>query len=250
MSVEPHLLPVHSEAIFDSTQAERTVTRIAFNPSSANPGDVLYVTVPKLAQDVVMVPGSLALVFDIDLTGGHANNYLVQNVSRALVRRLTVKFGGEPVQDTNEYDIYKIFDNLFLSVYERDEMLMEGIQSTKLYKVRANSGEKPTSGVQTENSLEAVYKMKYKINLDHQILTSSGVFYPKALDKDLIFELTLAHASQAVRGSDASKLVYKLKNIQLEYESEASSSLIMQLLPTHMEKGSHTTEFSGKDSHS
>ena len=77
MSVEPHLLPTHSEAIINSMQAERTVARIAFNPSTANPGDVFYVTVPKLAQDVVMVPESLALVFDIDLTGGHANNYLL-----------------------------------------------------------------------------------------------------------------------------------------------------------------------------
>ena len=96
MSVEPHLLLTHSEAIFNSMHAERTVTRIAFNPSTANPGDVLYVTVPKLAQDVVMVPGTLALVFNIDLTGGHANNYLEQNVSRALVSRLTVTFGGTP----------------------------------------------------------------------------------------------------------------------------------------------------------
>ena len=55
--------------------------------------------------------------------------------------------------------------------------------------------------------------MKYKINLDHQILTSSGFFYPQALDKDLVFELTLAPASQVVRGSDTSKLVYRLKNI-------------------------------------
>ena len=204
---------------------QSTVTRIAFNPSTANPGDVLYVTVPKLAQDVVMVPGSLALVFDIDLTGGHANNYLVQNVSRALVSRLTVTFGGTPVQDTNGYDIYKIFDDLFLSVYERDEMLMEGIQSEKLCKVRANSGDKPTSGVNTENILEAVYKTKYNINLHHQILTSSGVFYPHALDKDLIFELTLAPASQVVKGTDASKLVYKLKNIQLEYERIRSKQL-------------------------
>ena len=225
MSVEPHLLPTHSEAIFDSMQAERTVTRIAFNPSTANPGDVLYVTVPKLAQDVVMLPGSLTLVFDIDLMGGHANNYLVQNVSRALVSKLTVTFGGTSVQDTNGFDIYKIFNDLFLSVYERDEMLMEGIQSTKLCKVRANTGDKPTSGVNTENSLEAVYKMKYKINLDHQILTSSGVFYPQALDKDLIFELTLAPAALVVRGSDTSKLVYTLKNIQLEYKRIRSKQL-------------------------
>ena len=228
MSVEPHLLPTHSEAIFNLMKAEGTVTRIAFNPSTANPGDVLYVTVPKLAQDVVMVSGSLALVFDIDLTGGHANNYLVQNVSKVLVSRLTVTFGGIPVQDTNGYDIFKTFEDLFLSVYERDEMLMEGMHSTKLSKIRANSGDKPTTGVDAENKLETVYKRKYRINLDHQILTSSGVFYSQVLDKDLIFELTLAPAAQVVRGSDASKLVYKLKNIQLEYERIRSEQLADQ----------------------
>ena len=196
-------------------KAERTVTRIAFNPSTANPGDVLYVTVPKLAQDVVMVPGSLALVFEIDLTGGHANNYLVQNVSRALVSRLTVTFGGTPVQNTNGYDIFKTFEDLFLSVYERDEMLMEGIQSTKLSKICSGAGDKPTSGVDAENKLETVYKQKYRINLDHQILTSNGVFYPLVLDKDVIFELTLAPASQVVRGSDT----FKQACVQVEKHS-------------------------------
>ena len=122
-------------------------------------------------------------------------------------------------------------------------MLMEGIQSTNLCKVRSNSGYKPTSGVDTENKLEAVYKMKYKINLDHQILTSSGVFYPQALDKDLVFELTLAPSSQVVRGSDTSKLVYKLKTSSLSTnESEVSSSLMGQLPPTRMARGLHTTK--------
>ena len=116
------------------------------------------------------------------------NNYLVQNVSRALVSRLTVKFDGTPVQDTNGYDIFKTFEDLFLSVYECDEMLIEGIQDTTLCKIRSNSGEKPTSGVDAEKKLAAVYNMKYKINLNHQILTSSGVFYPKAL-KDLTYQL-------------------------------------------------------------
>ena len=102
-------------------------------------------------------------------------------------------------------------------------MLMEGIQSAKLCKIRSNSGDKATSGVDAETKLEMVYKMKYKINLDHQILIF--VFYPQVLDKDLIFELTLAPASQVVMGTDASKLVYKLKNIQLEYERIRSKQL-------------------------
>ena len=180
---------------------------------------------PKLDQDVVMVPGSLSLLFDIDPTGGHENNYLVQNVSRALVSRLTVTFGGTPVQDTNGYDIYKIFTDMFLESWARDEMLLEGIQTDHLNRIRCNAGDKKTSGVDQLNKLASVYKMKYKINLDHQILTSNGVFYPHALDKDLTFELTLTPASQVVRGSDPNKLVYKLKNIQLEYERSRSKKL-------------------------
>ena len=45
-------MPSYSEAIFNSMKAERTVTRIAFNPGTANPGDVLYIMVPKLIFDI------------------------------------------------------------------------------------------------------------------------------------------------------------------------------------------------------
>ena len=94
MAVPPSLLPSHSEKVLKAMKAERTVKRITFNPTSANPGETLYVSVPKLAANEVIVPGSLALVFDINLkvTGAHANNYLVQNVSRALVDKFIVKF--------------------------------------------------------------------------------------------------------------------------------------------------------------
>ena len=61
---------------------------------------------PKLNKNEVLVPGSLALHFEIDLSGGHANNFLVQNVTRALVDKLFVKFGGAIVQDTVGNMIY------------------------------------------------------------------------------------------------------------------------------------------------
>ena len=48
---------------------------------------------------------------------------------------------------------------------------------------------------------------------------------PPGLYNDLIFEVTLASASQVVKGSDLSKLVYKLTNIQLEYEMIRGKSL-------------------------
>ena len=127
------------------------------------------------------MPGSLALLFNIDLSGGNANNFLVQNVTRALVDRLHVKFGGTTLHDTVGYGIYKIFDDLFLSQEERDNRILEGIQSEKLCKIRSGAGDKETTGVDAEEKLNEVYGSKYRIRLDHQILTDHGVFYPQVV---------------------------------------------------------------------
>ena len=226
MSVVPeNLRPTHNEKTLHAMKAERAVNRITFTPSEANPGNTLYVSVPKLNENEVLVPGSLALVFDIDLSGGHANNFLVQNVTRALVDRLVVKFAGTILQDTVGYDIYKTFEDLFLSQEKRDNRILEGIQSEDLCKIRSDAGDKKTSGVDAENKLNEVYGKKYRIRLDHQILTDHGVFYPQALYNDLTFEVKLAEAIHVVKGSDTTQLKYKLKNIQLEYKMIRSKTL-------------------------
>ena len=234
MAVPPSLLPSHSERVLGAMKAERTVKRITFNPTSANPGETLYVSVPKLANNEVIVPGSLALVFDINLkvTGAHANNHLVQNVSRALVDKLIVKFASTIIQDTTAYGIYKTFEDLFLSKDERENMLREGIQSNALDKLRSGAGDKDDSDA-GRNTLNAVYGTKYRINLDHPILTDHGVFYPQALFNDLVFELTLANAHEVVKGSDGTKLGYKLENIQLEYEVIRSKTLATEAVSTY-----------------
>ena len=219
------LKPSNNEKIMISMKAPYAVKRITFNSSEANPGERLEVRVPKLNKNEVLVPGSLALRFDIDLSSGHANNYLVQNVSRALVSQQVVKFGGTTLDDIVDYDIYKIFTDLFLPEETRGNMVAEGIQSKKLSQIRSGAGGKPTSGVDAENELEKVYGKKYRINLDHQILTDHGVFYPQALYTNLVFELILAPADQVVIGSDPTKLKYKLTNIQLECEMIRSEDL-------------------------
>ena len=60
------------------------------------------------------MPGSLALRFNIDLSGGNAKNVLVQNDTRALVDKLVVKLAGTILQGTVGYDIYKTFEDLFI----------------------------------------------------------------------------------------------------------------------------------------
>ena len=236
MAVPPSLLPSHSKKVLGAMKAERTVKRITFNPTEANPGETLYVSVPKLATNEVIVAGCLALVFNINLklTGAHANNFLVQNVSRALVDKFVVKFAATTLQDTDGYNIYKTFEDLFLSRDERENMLREGIQSVDLCRIRSDAGDKKTSGVDEENALNTVYGTKYRINLDHPILTDHGVFYPQALYNDLVFELTLAPAHQVVKGAtSANKLGYKLENIQMEYEVIRSKTLADEAMRTY-----------------
>ena len=156
------LKPSNNKKTMNSMKAPYAVNRITFNPSEANPGERLEVRVPKLNKNEVLVPGSLALRFDIDLSGGHANNYLVQNVSRALVSQQVVKFGGTTFDNIVDYDIYKIFTELFLPEETRGNMVAKGIQSGDLCKIRSGAGNKPTSGVDAENKLEKVYGKKYQ----------------------------------------------------------------------------------------
>ena len=236
MSVPDNLRSTHSDKTKNAMKAPRSVKRITFNPSEANPGETLYVHVPKLNKNEVLVHGSLALRFDIDLSGGHANNFLVQNVSRALVSQMTVKFGGTILKETVNYDVYKTFSDLLLPGEKRDNMVPEGIQREDLCKIRSGAGDAKTSGVDAEKKLNEVYGKKYRINLDHQILTDHGIFYPQALYNDLVFEVTLAPASQVVKGSDSTKLKYKLANIQLEYEMIHSENFAEEFVYDHVSR--------------
>ena len=79
---------------------------------------------------------------------------VVNNVSRALVSRLKVKFAGEILIDTDSYDLFKLYEDLFLTQIERASMLKEGIQSEDLSKIRCNAGDKKTSGVDKEKKAQ------------------------------------------------------------------------------------------------
>ena len=175
MSVPDNLRSTHSEKTLNATKAPRSVKRITFNPSEANPGEKLYVHVPKLNENEVLVPGSLALRFDIDI-GGHANNFLVQNVSRAIVSKMTVMFGRTTLEETVDYDVYKTFSDLFLPGEKRDNMVPEGIQSEDLCKICSGAGDAKTTGVDAEKILNGIYGKKIPHQFDHQILTDHGIF--------------------------------------------------------------------------
>ena len=117
-------------------KAERVRHRASFSLSKASPGETLYVAVPELDQGVVMVLGTMSLRFDL-VVSGEANNYMVDNVSRALVNQMTLKFAGEVLHDTNRFDLYQILADFLLSKRQRPNQILESNQSTNLNKLRS-----------------------------------------------------------------------------------------------------------------
>ena len=196
MTVPANLRLTHYEKIFQAMKAERTVKRITFDRNEAKPDSVRRCaqaewTCGNCAR--LAIPGFWQRSYR-----DHVNNFLVQNVCRALVDKLVVKLAATTLQDTVGYDIYKIFEDFFLPEYDRNNMLLEGIQSEDLCNIRWNVGDKKTSRVDAENKLNSVYKNKYCIHLDHEIVTEHGVLYPQALYNDRIFKVALAPASQVM----------------------------------------------------
>lgn len=49
----------------DAFKADRAIRRVTFNPNKASPRETLTAPVPKLDDGVVLMPGSLSLIFEL-----------------------------------------------------------------------------------------------------------------------------------------------------------------------------------------
>ena len=221
--IDPNRMPKQPFGL----KAESTLQRITFTPSSANPGETLYVNIPKLSGNNVIVPGSVRLAFNIDV-GGHADNTLVNNLGRNLVSNFKVVLGGETLQDTKRYDLFTTYHDLFLPKNERTKRLKQGMSTPNMRKLRTGAGDADTSDA-LQVALGKIYSNRYHTPINHPILDDHGVFHPRSLRETLTFEITLAPVLDVVNSSDTSTApTYTLKNLELEYASISSDYLAQE----------------------
>ena len=116
MEVSEKANPSFEKKTSNALKADYAIYRVTLNPNKESPCGTLSVPVPKLDNGVVLVPVSLSLIFELKIIG-HASNYNVNDVSRALVDRLTVKFAVETGQ------LFKLYEDLFSTDNERASML-------------------------------------------------------------------------------------------------------------------------------
>ena len=222
--IDPNRMPKQPFGL----KAEKTLQRTTFTPSSANPGETLYVNIPKLSGNNVIVPNSVRLAFDLVIVNGEANDTVVNNIGRNLISNFKVLLGGETLQDTKRYDLFSTYHDLFLSKNERTKRLRQGISSENMRRLRTNAGDATTSDA-GQVALGKIYSTRYHIPINHPILDDHGVFHPRSLRETLSFEITLAPVFDIVSTSDASKgQSYNLKNIELEYTTIFSEYLAQE----------------------
>ena len=219
--IDPNRMPKQPFGL----KAESTLHRVTFTPSSANPGETLYVHVPRLSGNNVIKPNSLKLLFNLAITG-EANDTVVINVGRNLVSNFKVVLGGETLQDTKRYDLFTGYHDLFLHNDERKKRYRQGITAENMRKLRTGAGDADTASAM-QVATGKVYGTKYEIPIQHPILDDHGVFHPRSLRETLLFEITLAPVFNIVVTSDASKgQKNQLTNLELEYTTISSEYLV------------------------
>ena len=212
-------------------KAEKTVHRVTFTPSTADPGATLNISIPRFSKNVVMVPGSFGLLFTLKLTHDSsesakqdANRLVVNNLGRNLVSSMRVDYGGETLSATERFDLFHTYSDLFAMKEERGNMMREGVSSVNIRKMRTGAGDAPTTP-SNEVALATVYGTRYRIPLCHPIIDSQGTFYPREMTNALTFQITLPESTGITTHADTKLCNYSLTNMELEYECISSAYL-------------------------
>ena len=65
----------------------------------------------------------------------------MNNVGRALAKKKVLMLGSKDIDTFNNSDIYDTYKDLYLSEKEREEKLLQGIQSTNGLKARVGANQ-------------------------------------------------------------------------------------------------------------
>ena len=147
----------------------------------------------------------------------------MSNVSRVIVKKLAVKFEGNEILSTDDFDIFVCYRDLWKTNSEKRDAVRQGIISNdgcteNCTKLRINARDKSTSNKQ-DNAIAGTYGNKFIILLDFEMLDSTLPCYQVGLGNRLCYEITFNDYNQVIKSAVASpNAKYEISNISLEYE--------------------------------
>ena len=86
---------------------------VTHNPSEIDQNHLLLVRFPNLGSDDVIVPEMANLSFNIELSSiSDAKRTLVNNIGRAIVKKLAVKFERNEILSVDHFEIFACYRDL------------------------------------------------------------------------------------------------------------------------------------------
>ena len=97
-------------------------------PNIAYPSQHTDIEIPHGSRDHVIIPDTVKIMFNLDITSTGKTRSVVNNIGRVLVKKLLI-LGSKDIDTINNSNIYDKYNDLYLSQKELEGKLLQGIQS-------------------------------------------------------------------------------------------------------------------------
>ena len=189
-------------------------------PATGHPNTTISIEIPRGAPEHVIVPGSLRVTFDLNLTSAKKGRSIVNNVGRALVATKELQAGSKTLEQINNAYIYDVYQDLFIpEVKSKKYRLLKGIQNEPGRKARVGATKDDGTALtvtKEENAIAKTWSNKFCIPLDFEFFNQP--IYPYGLEDKLVVRLTLNSAENVILVAGDAKASYTISDICLEYD--------------------------------
>ena len=189
-------------------------------PNAGYPNQHIDVAIPAGSRDQIIVPDTLKITFNLEVESKDKTRSVVNNVGRALVKKKVLMLGSKEIDTVNQSYIYGTYKDLYLSKQEREEELLQGIQSATGLKARVGATKADGTALtltKEENAIKKTVSNRFSIPLDFDFFKHPT--YPYGLREDLIGRLELNSAKKILLASGDTAATYKISDIALEYDA-------------------------------
>ena len=207
------------------------------NPSSIDQNQQLLVRFPNLGEHDLIVPGTVRLAFTIELNSTDDNRRVVQNLGRAIVKKLCIKISGNEIMSIDDSDIYYIYNYLCKTKQERNNLVYQGIDESRNFnvtKLRVDAGDGDDTKL-SDKTIADTFGNRFYIPLDFELLEAHMPYYQSGLGDRLEYELTFNDYSRVIMAS-APDSTYAINNISLEFDMVTHADLATMVRNQYMGK--------------
>ena len=173
---------------------------ITNNPSTIDQNQQLLVRFLNLSSNDVIVPGTVRLAFEIELTSKDVNATMFPNIGRAIIKKTTIRISGNEVMSIDDSDIYHCYIDLWKTPTERVNMAYQGIGKTNMLKHRVGAGN--ANADKQDKAIAKAYGNRFCIPLDFELLETHMPFYQAGLGDRLEYELTFNDHNKVIKSTD------------------------------------------------